>query len=88
MNGEYIGKIRSIRTDETSHDSASAGDELAIAIEGGIVGRNIEEEDHILADLTSAQARMLGGGSLDEGTKLALEIICSIHRKNDHFWGR
>ena len=88
MNGEYIGKIRSIRTDETSHDSASAGDELAIAIEGGIVGRNIEEEDHILADLTSAQARMLGGGSVDEGTKLALEVICSIHRKNDHFWGR
>ncbi|MBI4210725.1 MAG: translation initiation factor IF-2 [Candidatus Diapherotrites archaeon] len=46
-DGEVIGKVLGIQSDNKSVDEATKGMEVAVSIDGGVVGRNLEERDEM-----------------------------------------
>ena len=67
---------------------AMQGAEVALAIEGVTVGRQIDEEDILLVDVPESHARKLRRMDLSAAEEEVLEELQEIHRKDDHFWGR
>ena len=86
-DGRRVGALRSIRSGEEDKTQAHQGDEVAIAIDAGVVGRNFDEEDTLLGDLTEEQARLLiqTGNNVGEDS---LEELLRLKRSKKHFWAR
>ena len=87
-DGSRVGRIKSIRSGEESMKEAMQGAEVALAIEGVTVGRQIDEEDILLVDVPESHARKLRRMDLSAAEEEVLEELQEIHRKDDHFWGR
>ena len=83
-----IGRIKSIRSGENSMKEALQGDEVAIAIEGVTVGRQIDEGDSLLVDIPESHAKKLRKMELTSAEQDVFDELLAIHRKEDHFWGR
>ena len=82
-----IGRIKSIRSGENSMREAMQGDEVAVAIEGVTVGRQIEEGDSLLVDVPESHARKLRKMELTAAEQDVFDELLAIHRKDNHFWG-
>ena len=87
-DGKRVGRIKSIRSGEESMKEAMQGAEVAVAIDGVTVGRQIDEEDILLVDVPESHARKLRRMDLSAAEEEVLEELQDIHRKDDHFWGR
>ena len=87
-DGSSVGQIKSIRSGEDSMKEAKQGDEVAVAIDGVVVGRQIEEEDVLLVDVPESHAKRLRKMSLNAIESEILGELLDIHRRDDHFWGR
>ena len=89
LDGTPIGQIKSLRT-RASEDvkQGHQGEELAIAVMGPTVGRQIEEGDEFWVDIPSSHAKRLRKLDLTPIEEEILEEITRLHRKQDHFWGR
>ena len=87
-DGSSVGQIKSIRSGEDSMKEAKQGDEVAVAIDGVVVGRQIEEEDVLLVDVPESHAKRLRKMSLNAIESEILGELLEIHRRDDHFWGR
>tara|TARA_B100002052_G_scaffold19259_1_gene15275 strand:- start:2308 stop:3975 length:1668 start_codon:yes stop_codon:yes gene_type:complete len=87
-NGERVGQIKSIRSGQDSMKEARQGAEVAVAIDGVTVGRQIEEEDMLLVDIPESHAKKLRKMGLTSAELEVLEELTAIHRKDSHFWGR
>ena len=87
-DGKRVGRIKSIRSGEESMKEAMQGAEVAVAIDGVTVGRQIDEEDILLVDVPESHARKLRSMDLSAAEEEVLEELQDIHRKDDHFWGR
>ena len=83
-----IGRIKSIRSGENSMKESMQGDEVAIAIQGVTVGRQIEEGDSLLVDIPESHAKKLRKMELTSAEQDVFDELLAIHRKEDHFWGR
>jgi translation initiation factor 5B len=88
QDGKRIGQIRSIRTGEESMKEAENGQEVALAINGVTIGRQVDEEDILLVDVPSSHASKLLQMDLSASEKEILQELIEIHRIKDHFWGR
>ena len=86
-DGRAIGKIKSIRVEERPQDQAIAGAEVAIAVEGATVGRGFGEGDVLYIDVPETHVKELRKVSLTPEELEALDLVCSIHRKEAPFWG-
>ena len=86
--GSRIGRIKSIRSGQDSMKEAMQGAEVAVAIDGVTVGRQIEENDIMLVDIPASHAKKLRKMDLSAAEEEVLEELIEIHRKDDHFWGR
>jgi translation initiation factor 5B len=87
-DGKALGRIRSIRSGEQTLPEATQGKEVAIAVDGVTVGRQVSEGDVLYVDLPEADARALRGDpGLTHDEREALEAIGTIKRKEDPFWG-
>jgi translation initiation factor 5B len=87
-DGLPSGRIKSIRSGEDTMKEAIQGAEVAVAIDGVTVGRQIEENDILLVDIPASHAKKLRKMDLTSAEKEVLEELSEIHRKTDHFWGR
>ena len=87
-DGVVVGQIKSIRKGEETKKEAIQGEEVAIAIDGVTVGRQIDEQDVLLVDVPEKHAKRLAKMSLTASEKEILEELLQIHRRDDHFWGR
>ena len=89
LDGTPIGQIKSLRT-RSSEDvkQGHQGEELAVAVMGPTVGRQIEEGDEFWVDIPSSHAKRLRKLDLTPIEEEILEEITRLHRKQDHFWGR
>ena len=67
---------------------ARQGAEVAVAIDGVTVGRQIEEEDVLLVDIPESHAKKLRKMGLTSAESEVLEELTAIHRKDSRFWGR
>ena len=66
----------------------SNGDEVAMAIDGVTVGRQIDVEDVIYVELLESTIRQfLKNTELNEDEKMTLQEYLEIKRKSDPFWG-
>ena len=87
-DGERVGQIKSIRSGQDSMKEAKQGAEVAVAIDGVTVGRQIEEDDILLVDIPESHAKKLRKMDLTAVELEVLEELTAIHRKESHFWGR
>ena len=87
-DGNRVGRIKSIRFGQESLKEARQGAEVAISVDGVTVGRQIEEGDILLVDIPESHARKLRKLEMTPVEEEVYEELLSIHRKNDHFWGR
>ncbi len=86
-DGEVLGRIKSIRSGEHSLDSAEQGDEVAIAISGVTVGRQIEEEEELYIDIPEGDARKLRDLDITFDEERILKEVREIKQKEKDFWG-
>jgi translation initiation factor 5B len=86
--GRRIGRIKSIRSGQESLKSSIQGAEVAIAVEGVTVGRQIDEGDVLLVDIPESHARKLRKMEMTNVEREVYEELLALHRKDDHFWGR
>jgi translation initiation factor 5B len=87
-DGRVLGRLKSIRTGEQTLEQARQGQEVAIALDGVTVGRQIQGGDVLFVDLPEADARALRDNpDLSHDEREALEQIARIKRKEDPFWG-
>ena len=88
LDGRKVGRVRSIRSGEQTMTEAKQGDEVAIAIEGAVMGRGLDEEDVLLVDVPESHAKRLRKMALTASEEDILEELTALHRKESHFWGR
>ena len=67
---------------------AIQGAEVAIAVEGVTVGRQIDEGDVLLVDIPESHARKLRKMEMTAAEREVFEDLLALHRKEEHFWGR
>jgi len=87
-DGTEIGMLRSLQRDGTSVAQAEEGSELAAAIEGAVVGRNVEEGGILLVAVPESAARILRRQPLTPSEMAILEEVIRIHRPDSPFWGQ
>ncbi|WP_019178630.1 translation initiation factor IF-2 [Methanomassiliicoccus luminyensis] len=87
IDGQDVGKIRSIRTGEDVVKESIQGAEVAVAIEGPTVGRQINVEDILYVDLRETSLKEMQGMDLNPDDKMVLDETIEIKRKTDKFWG-
>lgn len=85
--GVDVGKIRSIRTGEDAVKEAIQGQEVAVAIEGPTVGRQINVEDILYVDLRETVVKEMAQMDLNPDDRMVLEETLEVKRKVDKFWG-
>ena len=86
-DGKPLGRVRSIRSGEEVVTEAVAGKEVAIAVDGVTVGRQVKGGDVLYVDLPEEAARTLRDQPLNPDEKEALAQIAEIKRRTDRFWG-
>jgi len=86
--GEKVGRVKSLQEQNESIDKASKGAEVATSISNATIGRNIEEGDVLLTDITSDDYKKLKElkDLLTEGEKQLLEKIVDIKDEKDPHW--
>lgn len=86
-DGRDLGRIKSIRIGEDVQKEAKQGDEVAVAIDGVTVGRQIDEGDVVYVDLIESGYKQLQQLDLTTDEKMAMEETVAIKRKEEPFWG-
>lgn len=90
QDGKHVGRIREIQREKQPVKEARMGEELAVSIEGGVVGRSFDEGDVLYTEIPPEQVLKLKGELRDllSGDELAvLEEIISIKQKTDKTYG-
>ncbi len=88
--GEKIGVIEQIQKEGKSIPKAEAGEEVAISIPEGIVGRNLREDDVLLVDVPSNDASLINRvfkDQLELHYLQALEEVARLKKKENPFYG-
>lgn len=90
-DGANIGEIKGIQAHNENVGTATAGQEVAISIDGPTVGRQIHEGDILYVNIPEKHARIVElelKSKLAEDEREVLESFLEIKRKKDPFWGR
>ncbi len=88
-DGERIGTVQGLQDKGENIKEADMGMEVAVAIDGPTVGKQINEGDILYTDIRESEARLLEvkyKSSLKDDETEALEEITKIKRKDDTFW--
>ena len=89
LEGENIGVIRGLQNKGESISSAKRGDEVAAAIDGPTIGRQVKEGEVLLADVPEPNARMIlkkYKGEITAGELEVLEELKDLKRKTNPLW--
>lgn len=88
LDGETIGKIKSVQAENEKVDRAEKGDEVAVSISNATVGRDFEEGDELIVDLSGREYRQLREleDLLSAGEKDVMEEIVDIKDEQDPHW--
>jgi len=89
-DGVYVGSIKGIQERSESISEAKYHAEVAVAIDGPTVGRQIKEGDVLLVDIPERHAKLVEQELYDTLSPDAIEAFnkfLEIKRKDDPFWG-
>jgi translation initiation factor 5B len=90
-NGNVVGKIKGLQAEGENIPSARIGKEVAMAIDGATVGRQIKEEDVLYINVPERHAKVLEQEiyeSLSTDEKETLDILLGLKRKDNPFWAK
>ena len=89
QNGERIGIIKSIKSKSNFIGEAKKGDQVAVAIEGPMVGRHIHPGEILYVDISRDEVIRLVKelrSELDETDVRALKETAKVKKQKDPFW--
>jgi translation initiation factor 5B len=90
-DGSIVGTIKGIQEHNENISEANAGKEVAVAIDGPIVGRQIKEGDMLYIDVPEKHAK-IAEQELFEAMKIedkeTLMAFMDIKRRGNPFWGK
>ncbi len=86
-DGRVVGRIKSIRKGENNVVEAIMGEEVAIAIEGVTIGRQMKAGETYYIDIPEEHGKKLFRMDLKYEDREVLEEIARIKRKEKPFWG-
>ena len=86
-DGRYGGSIKSIRDGELSKKFAEAPSEVAVAIDGVTLNRQIFPGETLYVDIPESVVKELRESNADAATMIAMEETIKIKRKENIFWG-
>jgi translation initiation factor 5B len=86
-DGRYGGTIKSIRDGEISKRYAEAPSEVAVAIDGVTLNRQIFPGESLYVDIPESVVKELRESDIDQGTIGAMDETIKIKRKENIFWG-
>lgn len=88
MDGKQIGTVQSMRHDDKNIPEGKQGMEVAMALDGPLIGRQIKEGDILYVDVPAGDARKFRDmNKLTHDENEVLEELYRIRRKEDKFWG-
>jgi len=90
-NDGRVGTVQGIQRQGEDIDTAEEGEEVSVAIDGPMVGRDIKEGDVLHTSVPEKHAKALEQefeDVLDETTREALEEYLEIKRNVDPFWAK
>lgn len=90
-NGSVVGKIKGLQSEGKNIPSAKVGKEVAMAIDGATVGRQIKEGDVLYINVPERHAKVLEHeiyDSLSTDEKETLDIFLALKRKDNPFWAK
>jgi len=86
-DGKHLGRITSMQSDKRTMKESKMGDEVAMAIEGPMVGRHFNEEDILYVEIPESKVPDLMSSDLSMEEKETLEHIIAAKRKEKPTWG-
>ncbi len=86
-DGRVVGSIKSIRSGDKSMDKAEQGEEVAVAISGVTVGRQIKGGEDLYINIPEGDARKLRGIKLNFDENQILDEVREIKKEEKPFWG-
>ncbi|WMW24830.1 translation initiation factor IF-2 [Methanolobus sediminis] len=89
--GEVVGKVKGLQMRGENISAAKIGMEVAMAIEGPTVGRQIKEEDTLFVNVPERHAKKMEHEIYDSMTADELETLdafLAIKRKDNPFWAK
>ena len=86
-DGRVVGRIKSIRKGENNVVEAIMGEEVAIAIEGVTIGRQMKAGEIYYIDIPEEHGKQLFRMNLSYEDREVLEETARIKRKEKPFWG-
>ncbi len=86
-DGRVVGRIKSIRNGDNNVNEAIMGEEVAIAIDGVTIGRQMKPDEIYYIDIPEEDAKKLFRMNLSYEEKEVLNEIARIKRKERSFWG-
>ena len=90
-NDGRVGTVQGIQRQGEDIDTAEAGEEVSVAIDGPTVGRDIKEGDVLHTSVPEKHAKALEQefmDVLDDTTREALEEYLEMKRNVDPFWAK
>jgi translation initiation factor 5B len=89
-NGKHVGRAKELQKEKKQLSEARMGDELAVSIEGGVVGRSFDEGDVLYTEIPAEQVLKLKGELRDllSGDEIAvLDEIIAVKQRQDPTYG-
>jgi translation initiation factor 5B len=90
-DGRKAGHLKTIQSSGEYVHEVEAGAEVAIAIEGATVGRQVDVDDDLFVDLPERHVKVLEKemlGHISATAKEVLEEYTTMRRRGEPFWGK
>lgn len=88
MDGQPVGRVRSIQKESKTVTIAKMGDEVALSVPGPTLGRQIKEGDLLYMDIPEGDAKwLLREAKITAEERDVLEELAKVKRKVERFWG-
>jgi translation initiation factor 5B len=90
-DGRKAGHLKTIQSSGEYVHEVEAGAEVAIAIEGATVGRQVDVDDDLYVDLPERHVKVLEKemlGHISATAKEVLEEYTTMRRRGEPFWGK
>lgn len=88
--GRRLGEVQKMQDKGADVDEAKVGMQVAVSIEDGVVGRNIDEGDLLYADVPERHLKTLTTkfpGELTESDHETIKELTEIKRRENPVWG-
>ena len=90
VKGAKVGRVREIQSESKTIEKASEGMEVAVSIDGAVIGRNVKEGDELYVDIPQDDAKVISTKleeTLTDSERETFKEFLGLRRQEDPFWG-